>query len=282
MTDKLDIPTSGIKVFDPDNGWSDSPADTGLQLPAASSGAYQPSQAPQAWQQPPDGRVLDLARAFDDLPLEGVRPPVEQPAPAYVPAPIPMVAPAPAPAAPMLSESPMVMAPAVPFPELDDPMPSLQLPTSRASLAPAVTEAPSRESVEALISSVPSEVEKPELNDQVTALAQVGESLSSFFYALQTTPNGGDSNSRANGLQPQWRDVADLSRQLEQQVEARQAVLENLASIEREIRSTREDLMSLLALLADQERKNLEAASLRAQLSAMAANMLAQRFQSPG
>lgn len=237
MTDKLDIPTSGIKVFDPDNGWSDTADEAALTLPTAPQSANPQEANAVSLESDPlpsrddglDGRMVDLAKAFGELPLQGVR-------------------------------------------FHDDPSAG-ERQESRESL--------SRESVEALISSVPSEIDKPELNDQVTALAQVGESLSSFFYALQTPGNlASDLSNRVNPAQPQWRDVADLSRQLEQQVEARQAVLENLSAIEREIRSTREDLMTVLALLADQERKNLEAASLRAQLSAMAANMLAQRFQS--
>jgi hypothetical protein len=109
---------------------------------------------------------------------------------------------------------------------------------------------------------------------EAAALAQVGDSLNSLFLALQASAPGTDLTNRG----PSWRDVADISRHMEECLSARQEALAQLANIERQIRDTREDLLETLRLLAAMEQQNLEAATVRANISALAANVISKRF----
>ena len=109
---------------------------------------------------------------------------------------------------------------------------------------------------------------------EASALAQVGDSLNSLFLALQASAPGTDLTTRG----PTWRDVADISRHMEECLSARQDALAQLATIERQIRDTREDLLETLRLLAAMEQQNLEAATVRANISALAANVISKRF----
>ena len=109
---------------------------------------------------------------------------------------------------------------------------------------------------------------------EAAALAQVGDSLNSLFLALQASAPGTDLTNRG----PTWRDVADISRHMEECLSARQEALAQLANIERQIRDTREDLLETLRLLAAMEQQNLEAATVRANISALAANVISKRF----
>ena len=108
---------------------------------------------------------------------------------------------------------------------------------------------------------------------EAAALAQVGDSLNSLFLALQQT-SGGEVATRG----PNWRDVADISRHMEECLHERQEIIAKLAKVERQIRETRDDLLHTLKVLADMEQQNLEAATVRANISALAANVISKRF----
>lgn len=111
-------------------------------------------------------------------------------------------------------------------------------------------------------------------HDQAAALAQVGGSLHALFEALQ------QPLVPANVIEagPSWRDVAELSRFMEDRLAERDELLSRLKAIEDEIRRARGGLLEALDLLAAQEQRNLEAAQVRADVSAMAAKVIAQRF----
>ena len=111
-------------------------------------------------------------------------------------------------------------------------------------------------------------------HDQAAALAQVGGSLHALFEALQ------QPLLPANVIDagPSWRDVADLSRFMEDRLAQRDELLERLKAIEDDIRRARGGLLEALDVLAAQEQRNLEAAQVRADVSAMAAKVIAKRF----
>jgi len=109
---------------------------------------------------------------------------------------------------------------------------------------------------------------------EAAALAQVGDSLNSLFLALQQSGSGGELATRG----PNWRDVADISRHMEECLHERQEIIAKLAKVERQIRETRDDLLHTLKVLADMEQQNLEAATVRANISALAANVISKRF----
>jgi hypothetical protein len=111
-------------------------------------------------------------------------------------------------------------------------------------------------------------------HDQAAALAQVGGSLHALFEALQQplTP------SNVIDAGPSWRDVADLSRFMEDRLAQREELLAQLKGLEDDIRRARGGLLEALDLLAAQEQRNLEAAQVRADVSAMAAKVIAKRF----
>jgi len=111
-------------------------------------------------------------------------------------------------------------------------------------------------------------------HDQAAALAEVGGSLHALFEALQQPVL--PANVIDSG--PSWRDVADLSRFMEDRLAQREELLERLRDLEDEIRRARGGLLEALNLLAAQEQRNLEAAQVRADVSAMAAQVIAKRF----
>lgn len=112
------------------------------------------------------------------------------------------------------------------------------------------------------------------VHDQAAALAEVGGSLHALFEALQRplVP------SNVIDAGPSWRDVADLSYYMEDRLAEREELLARLRGIEDEIRGARGGLLEALAYLAAQEQRNLEAAQIRADVSAMAAQVIARRF----
>ncbi|NBT35073.1 MAG: hypothetical protein EBT03_05970 [Betaproteobacteria bacterium] len=109
---------------------------------------------------------------------------------------------------------------------------------------------------------------------QAAALAEVGDSLHGLFLALQSPASTGQMVDSG----PSWRDVADLSRVLEDRLMARQSLIDQLSEVEGEIRQSREDLLGALRNLAHQEQRNLESATVRANISSLAANVIAKKF----
>lgn len=113
---------------------------------------------------------------------------------------------------------------------------------------------------------------------QAAALAKVGDSLESLFNAIQRST----VSQVVEGNAPSWRDVADISRQLEERLNSRQELLKELRSVDQEIRETRQDLLYTLNALSEYEQQNLQAASMRASISSVAAQVIAKRFAESG
>ena len=113
---------------------------------------------------------------------------------------------------------------------------------------------------------------------QAAALAKVGDSLDGLFTVIQRSTL---ANS-VDGSAPSWRDVANISRHLEGRLNTRQELLKELTKVDREIRDTRDDLLLTLKALSEFEQQNLQAASMRASISSMAARVIAKRFEEPG
>ncbi len=113
---------------------------------------------------------------------------------------------------------------------------------------------------------------------QAAALAKVGDSLDGLFTVIQRSTL---ANS-VDGSAPSWRDVANISRHLEGRLNTRQELLKELTKVDREIRDTRDDLLLTLKALSEFEQQNLQAASMRASISSVAARVIAKRFEEPG
>lgn len=113
---------------------------------------------------------------------------------------------------------------------------------------------------------------------QAAALAKVGDSLDGLFTVIQRSTL---ANS-LDGSAPSWRDVANISRHLEGRLNTRQELLKELTKVDREIRDTRDDLLLTLKALSEFEQQNLQAASMRASISSVAARVIAKRFEEPG
>lgn len=113
---------------------------------------------------------------------------------------------------------------------------------------------------------------------QAAALAKVGDSLESLLNAIQRST----VSQVVEGNAPSWRDVADISRQLEERLNSRQELLKELRSVDQEIRETRQDLLYTLNALSEYEQQNLQAASMRASISSVAAQVIAKRFAESG
>ena len=113
---------------------------------------------------------------------------------------------------------------------------------------------------------------------QAAALARVGDSLDSLFTVIQRAT----VHQVVDGNAPSWRDVANISRHLEDRLNTRQHLLKELHSVDQEIRETRQDLLLTLNALSEYEQQNLQAASMRASISAVAAKVIAKRFAESG
>jgi hypothetical protein len=113
---------------------------------------------------------------------------------------------------------------------------------------------------------------------QAAALAKVGDSLDGLFTVIQRSTLA----NTVDGSAPSWRDVANISRHLEGRLNTRQQLLKELSSVDREIRNTRDDLLVTLKALSDFEQQNLQAASMRASISSVAARVIAKRFEESG
>ncbi len=112
---------------------------------------------------------------------------------------------------------------------------------------------------------------------QAAALAKVGDSLDGLFTVIQRSTLA----NTVDGSAPSWRDVANVSRHLEGRLNTRQELLKELTKVDREIRDTRDDLLLTLKALSDFEQQNLQAASMRASISSVAARVISKRFEEP-
>ncbi len=113
---------------------------------------------------------------------------------------------------------------------------------------------------------------------QAAALAKVGDSLDGLFTVIQRSTLA----NTVDGSAPSWRDVANISRHLEGRLNTRQQLLKELSGVDREIRNTRDDLLVTLKALSEFEQQNLQAASMRASISSVAARVIAKRFEESG
>lgn len=104
-------------------------------------------------------------------------------------------------------------------------------------------------------------------------MVAVGDALEQLFDTLNnsSTVNSPEAN-------PTWREVAELSRILEEKLDSRKDILDSLSLIDEELHSTRKELLLTLKKLGKFENEQLSAATIRASVSAMAIEVLAKKL----
>ena len=102
----------------------------------------------------------------------------------------------------------------------------------------------------------------------------VGDALEQLFETLNKSTSG-ISHSEDS---PTWKDVAELSRQLEEKLDLRREVLEKLSLLDEDLQETRKTLLKTLKTLGKTENEKLSAATVRASVSAMAIDVLAKKL----
>ena len=108
---------------------------------------------------------------------------------------------------------------------------------------------------------------------EVEALA-VGDALEQLFETLNKSTSGLSDPENS----PTWKDVAELSRQLEEKLDLRREVLEKLSLLDEDLQETRKTLLKTLKTLGKTENEKLSAATVRASVSAMAIDVLAKKL----
>ena len=86
------------------------------------------------------------------------------------------------------------------------------------------------------------------------------------------------TNFSAPSDMPTWKEVAELSRQMEEKLDLRREVLEKLSLLDEDIHDTRKSLLKTLKALGKTENDKLSAATVRASVSAMAIDVLAKKL----
>ena len=114
-------------------------------------------------------------------------------------------------------------------------------------------------------------VSKP-LDENIKHLA-VGDALEQLFETLNKT-----TSFSASSDMPTWKEVAELSRQMEEKLDLRREVLEKLSLLDEDIQDTRRSLLKTLKALGKTENDKLSAATVRASVSAMAIDVLAKKL----
>ena len=109
--------------------------------------------------------------------------------------------------------------------------------------------------------------------DENTKHLAVGDALEQLFETLNKTT----SFSAASDM-PTWKEVAELSRQMEEKLDLRREVLEKLSLLDEDIQDTRRSLLKTLKALGKTENDKLSAATVRASVSAMAIDVLAKKL----
>ena len=102
----------------------------------------------------------------------------------------------------------------------------------------------------------------------------VGDALEQLFETLNKTT----SFSASSDDMPTWKEVAELSRQMEEKLDLRREVLEKLSLLDEDIQDTRKSLLKTLKALGKTENDKLSAATVRASVSAMAIDVLAKKL----
>ena len=110
------------------------------------------------------------------------------------------------------------------------------------------------------------------LDENVRHLA-VGDALEQLFETLNKT-----TSFSASSDMPTWKEVAELSRQMEEKLDLRREVLEKLSLLDEDIQDTRRSLLKTLKALGKTENDKLSAATVRASVSAMAIDVLAKKL----
>ena len=108
--------------------------------------------------------------------------------------------------------------------------------------------------------------------DNIKHLA-VGDALEQLFETLNKTTSFSTSSDT-----PTWKEVAELSRQMEEKLDLRREVLEKLSLLDEDIQDTRRSLLKTLKALGKTENDKLSAATVRASVSAMAIDVLAKKL----
>ena len=102
----------------------------------------------------------------------------------------------------------------------------------------------------------------------------VGDALEQLFDTLNKSTSG----STASDDNPTWKEVAELSRQMEEKLDLRREILEKLSVLDEDIHDTRKTLLKTLKALGKTENEKLSAATVRASVSAMAIDVLAKKL----
>ena len=110
------------------------------------------------------------------------------------------------------------------------------------------------------------------LNEDIKHLA-VGDALEQLFETLNKTTSFSSSSDM-----PTWKEVAELSRQMEEKLDLRREVLEKLSLLDEDIQDTRKSLLKTLKAIGKTENDKLSAATVRASVSAMAIDVLAKKL----
>ena len=112
-----------------------------------------------------------------------------------------------------------------------------------------------------------------DLSDENIKHLAVGDALEQLFETLNKT-----TSFSASSDVPTWKEVAELSRQMEEKLDLRKEVLEKLSLLDEDIHDTRKSLLKTLKALGKTENDKLSAATVRASVSAMAIDVLAKKL----
>ena len=104
-------------------------------------------------------------------------------------------------------------------------------------------------------------------------MVAVGDALEQLFDTLNSSSTISSAEAK-----PTWKDVAELSRKLEEKLDSRKEILDKLSVLDEELNLTRKELLTTLKKLGKFENEQLSAATVRASVSAMAIEVLAKKL----
>ena len=150
--------------------------------------------------------------------------------------------------------------------QVDENMKQPKLPTTSIE---STNESTDQSTGNAIINEENSTNEKKE-----SEVLAVGDALEQLFETLNKSTSGLSDPENS----PTWKDVAELSRQLEEKLDLRREVLEKLSLLDEDLQETRKTLLKTLKTLGKTENEKLSAATVRASVSAMAIDVLAKKL----
>ncbi len=103
-----------------------------------------------------------------------------------------------------------------------------------------------------------------------SGLGVVGDSLERLFLMLE--------QRNENGLQQGWQEIVGLCREIDEHSIQKEEMLRSLAMLESKIAASQSKLTSALDLLSQSQRKEVEAAKVRAELSAAVSSVIQKKF----